>query len=92
MFVHWHDSPELDVFDAIPLRDALHRHNPNNALMIVEEATSGEQAGSVAMVAQGLYRGTIEKFAPRANVPTLEHRQWGRLCANALALWQPGEA
>ena len=90
MFVYWHLDTQLDVMDLIPLRNALLRLNPANGLLVVEESRAGEHAGNVAQVARGLYRGTIIKFAPREDVPALDPVQWGRMCANALALWQPG--
>jgi hypothetical protein len=92
MFVYWHLDTQLNAIDAIPLRNALHRHNPDNGLLIVEEALPGERPGTVTQIARGLYRGTIVRFAPREDVPALDHYQWGRMCANALALWQPSKA
>jgi len=73
------------------LRDlsAAMRRYGNSVLLWVEEAAD-DRAGTVEILADGLFRGYIDKFSPREAADTgISYRVWIDICAEACRLWRP---
>jgi hypothetical protein len=84
IFVRKGGSPD-DVEGIRSLSHALRRHGPGKLLWVVE-ATPDLPNGSVKLMAEGILKGSIEKFAPASNVPSLSLENWVLLCRNAYKL------
>lgn len=64
---------------------ALNRYGPNTLLWVVP-AESPQQVGSVEVVANGLFKGYVDRFAPAENAYDLSLNAWLRVCLNAYRL------
>jgi hypothetical protein len=64
---------------------ALNRYGPNMLLWVVQ-AESPAQVGSVEVLANGLLRGYVDRFAPPENAHDLSLTAWLRVCLNAYQL------
>ena len=72
---------------------ALNHYGPNTLLWVVPAETPA-QAGSVEVLADGLLRGYVDRFAPADNAHDLSLNAWLRVCLNAwrlMRLQMPGK-
>ena len=78
--------PDLEATDAIPLLEALQRHNPDNRLLAVGESCATLPRFRVVQVAPGLYSGTVPYFAPVEDAYSYVPGPWLTMCREMLAL------
>ncbi len=78
--------------EILPLYAALSSYGRNILLWMVP-ADAGHASGSVEVVLPGLFKGFIERFAPRENIDDVLLDDWLEVCANAhkLALMEEAE-
>ncbi len=76
----------LSLPPAIQLHSALRRYGPNTLLWVVPEDEM-HRRGTVEVIADGLLKGYIDRYAPYTMAVDLSH-VWLDICRHALALWK----
>jgi hypothetical protein len=71
--------------EVLPLYAAISAYGRNDLLWVVP-ADEAHKSGSVETVLPGLFKGFIQRFAPRENIHDLLLGDWLELCANAFQL------
>jgi len=71
--------------EILPLLVALRQHG-NNSLLWVVPAEPDRPPGTVEVVADGLLKGYIDRFAPQENAHALSFEVWMKICVNAWLL------
>jgi len=76
----------LEDTEILPLLAALRHYSPASQLLYVVPATPERLPGTVELLAPGLLRGYIDRFAPSDSVPDLSLEPWLAICVNASRL------
>jgi hypothetical protein len=71
--------------EVLALFTALNRYGPNVLLWVVPH-DADHAPGTVEVLADGLYRGYIDRFAPSDNAHDLSLQSWLHVCSNAYRL------
>ena len=79
--------PPIAVAQALALLMELNRHG-HATLLWVEQALDATRSGEVELLAPGLMRGYVERFAPDNDVESADTADWLRVIANAFLLHQ----
>ncbi|PPQ37311.1 hypothetical protein [Rhodopila globiformis] len=84
IFVYKFNAP-IGEEEILPLQMALNRYGDATLLWVVP-AEPHRPPGTVEVIAPGLLKGRIDRFAPDDNAHDLSFDGWLRVCANALVL------
>jgi hypothetical protein len=85
IFVFQHDE-HLSEAHVLPILTLLRSYGPNALLFV--SANEKKPSGSVDLIGPHLFRGNIDRLAPRDDVKQFHLAAWISICANAYRMWR----
>jgi len=85
LFVFQHDE-HLSEAHVLPILTLLRSYGPNALLFVT--ADEKKPCGSVDLIGPHLFRGNIDRLAPRNDARKFHLSAWMSICANAYRMWR----